>query len=265
MALVLLAAAACTVKEDRIVCPCFLTEDFSRTGQVRPAGEAWISLLEKHGGKVAQLTIHPDMYRDDHSYVSAVPKKEIDVAVVYGCDHYEVTEGSDRLVLYPGCEADSIYAHSAGVDCRKELARDTVILCKQWCTLQIRLEGAEALQPCHFEILGNWNGFSLRDLSAVEGPLSCVPRKMGSGAFEVRLPRQGDDSLSLQVYDTDVYGIPEKLRYEYPLGRLMENRGYDWGRKSLADAIVTIDYAKADVLVEISGWDEGGDNKDITI
>ena len=148
---------------------------------------------------------------------------------------------------------------------RRELARDTVTLYKQWCTLQLRLEGSEAWKPYFFEIHGDWNGLSLRDLSPVKGALFCVPRKTGVNTFEVRLPRQGDSSLSLQVYDTDPYGLPEELKYEYPLGRLMENRGYDWDRRSLGDAVITIDYAKADVLVEISGWDEGGDNKDITI
>lgn len=247
------------------MCPCFLTEDFGETGPAAEREDAWISLLEKQGGKVAHTTIHPDMYREGRRYVCSVPKKELDVAVVFGNRHYDVLDSGDRLVLGSGFEADSIFAHCAGVDCRKETASDTVHLYKQWCTLQLRLEGSEAWKPYFFEIHGNWNGFSLRNLRPTEGALFCVPRKTSPNSFEVRLPRQGDASLSLQVYDTDAYGLPAELKYEYPLGRLMENRGYDWKRQNLADAVITIDYARADVYVTVSEWDDGGTTNNITI
>lgn len=257
--------AACSVKEDRMQCPCFLTEDFSRVELPVEGSVPWISLLDDTGRAVAQHPIHPDMMRSGPSYVARVPKDDIGVAVLYGSVHYSVSSRPDVLELASGFEADSLYGHCARVDCRRETASDTVRLYKQWCTLELKLEGSESWKPYYFEIHGNWSGINLRDFSAAPGPLCCIPRKTGPVTFEVRLPRQGDASLSLQVYETDGFGMPSELRYEYPLGKLLEHRGYDWKRKGLDDALVTIDYAKADVQVEIAPWDDGQDYHDITI
>ncbi len=261
----LATALSCTVKEDRMACPCFLTEEFSGAETAMAGRDPWISLLDGHGRKVAQHSIHPDMMREGKRYVARVPKDIIGVTVLYGNRHYSPSEKNDAMVLGSGFEADSLYAHAATVDCIRETARDTVRLFKQWCTLELRLEGSEAWRPYFFEIHGNWNAFSLRDLSAVQGPLCCIPRKTGATTFEVRLPRQGDASLTLQVYETDAFGLPAEMKYEYPLGTLLESHGYDWNRKGLDNAIITIDYAKADVYVQIAPWDNGHHYNDITI
>lgn len=256
---------SCTVKEDRIACPCFLSEEFCKAGSVPLTTDPWISFLGENGDAIEQKDIGKGMMREGPSYVSKVPKQEIDVCVVYGNVHYDLSTRRDVLVLGSGFEADSIYAHCAKVDCRRETASDTVLLSKQWCTLSIKLEGSEAWKPYWFEIHGNWNGMDLSDLSAVKGTFRCIPRKMGATSYEARLPRQADDGLTLQVYDTDAFGLPSSLRYEYPLGVLMESKGYDWTRRWLSDASVTIDYAKADVYVEIAPWDDGHNYNDITI
>ena len=253
----------CSIKEDRMVCPCFLTEEFSDVSPDKEGEVPWISILEESGKTVQQKSIYSNMFREGRRYVASVPKQYLNVAVIYGMQHYTV-EG-EVATLSSGFEADSVYAHTSEVDCRGETAGDTVRLHKQWCGLVMVLKGSESWKPFFFEIHGNWNSVSLRDMSPVKGPLLCIPGKTGNGRYEVRLPRQGDNSLSLQVYDTDAFGLPSTLKYDYPLGELMESRGYDWKRKDLDDAVITIDYAKAEVNVEIAPWDDGPLGSDITI
>ena len=253
----------CSIKEDRMICPCFLTEEFGDVSPVEEGDDPWISILGEGGGVVQQKTIHGNMFREGDRYVATVPKQILSVAVTYGMKHYTIDGGT--AVLSGGFEADSVYAHTSEVDCTGETASDTVRLHKQWCTLDLVLKGSESWKPFFFEIHGGWNAVSLRDMSPVKGPLTCVPRRLSAGRFRVRIPRQGDNALMLLVYDTDDFGLPSTLRYDYPVGELLENKGYDWKRKDLDDAVLTIDYAKAEVNVEIAPWDEGTGYKDITI
>ena len=86
----------CSIKEDRMICPCFLTEEFGDVSPVEEGDDPWISILGEGGGVVQQKTIHGNMFREGDRYVATVPKQILSVAVTYGMKHYTIDGGTER-------------------------------------------------------------------------------------------------------------------------------------------------------------------------
>lgn len=251
------------VKEDRRECPCYLTEVFERLpeGMRKPNSGLWLQVRSQDGAIVKQETVSPADYPAPDWLLVKVPKGYVSVAAANGRAHYRTSEDGRTLMLSSGVEADSLWAHASRVDCRDESAVDTVILHKQWCTLTIKLEGVEVWKPYKFQVTGGWCGMDTGDLSAVAGEFSAYPRRIATDRYEVRIPRQADNNLRLKLYED---GEDEPV-YDYPMGQLMYGSGYDWYRRDLDDLMVTVDYARAEVTVNIAPWDRGQEFGEIVI
>lgn len=262
------AASSCSIKEDRRECPCYLTVVLDRIPYKMTMKNAglWENLVHPDAGLFYQETISPSDYPAPDWLIIPTPRGYVSHAAAIGRVHYRPDATGTVLTLPKGYEADSLYAHSARVDCREELARDTVELHKQWCTLTIKLKGTEVWKPYSFEVRGSWNSLSLYDLSAVEGEFAVAPRQLAIDRYEVRIPRQGDNSLMLVLYENNPDGTRgDKVVYDYPIGRLIYAAGYDWFTKDLDDATITVDYAVGVVEATINPWDNGQDFGDIEI
>ena len=94
-----------------------------------------------------------------------------------------------------------------------------------------------------------------------------------NGVYQVRVPRQVDNSLELVMVE-----IPDQVGYDggraghdgvrteddgeravvnrLPLGEYIIRSGYDWAAKDLSDVSVALDLEKQQVMVTVSGWDE---------
>ena len=69
------------------------------------------------------------------------------------------------------------------------------------------------------------------------------------GIFHVNVPRQYDSSLILRVAEDD-----RSLR-DFAIGEYLEEGGYDWTARELADVELVIDYAKADLTLTVEDWE----------
>lgn len=244
--LILLAsvfAVSCSVKEDRVGCPCFLRLDFSRCQTVMT--DVNISCFEG-GETVLKTKTFPKDYRRS-PYVAKVPKGEVEVTAWWGTAASAVKDGVFEIPA--GCQCDSLYAHFNVLDCMGEDARDTVSLFKQFATIRLIFVGYEKGGfPFGIVARGSVNGYDLRRSMPVDGEFI---HKLKEGAQSVRVPRQNDGSLLLELMSG---GSPVST---LPVGEWILDSGYSWKDENLDDIVLEIDMSGLEARLRVDNWEYG--------
>lgn len=243
-----LALSSC-VKESREACPCFLDL------LLREPGTAAIESRITTMGRTASRMFHvKDTQPQDgvEAVTLEVPKGEaVSLCAVKGNTYMQ--DESGVLTIPQGEESSQVFAWRDMVVCEGESAADTVRWAKQFARLRMEMVGTEPFGDVSLRVKGSWSGTDLFTLSPVRGQYDVPARKMPDGRFEVRLPRQGDDTLMLQMY-AEGMDAPET---EFPLGRIIAASGFDWAAESLADIDVVVDYSDTEISVAVvSDWVE---------
>ena len=260
--LLLTAAASCSIKEERVECPCILSVFPDKSVSER----VYMSVLNSF--QVSDLADGRSYY--DNGIVSegfpggtplkvAVPKSVVSVHGVFGSGGIKGT--GDVLRIREGSQADSVFIYDNGmIDCTGETARDTLKLAKQWCSMRISFKKDEHFHVSTCSLEGAWDGFNTKTLRATKGSFHFDAEHLRDNSFAARLPRQGDNSLTLRIE----YEEPG-ITVEYPLGELIAEARYDWSKANLDDLVVFIDRAEVKVEVVVPGWDKGTDYGDVEI
>ena len=129
----------------------------------------------------------------------------------------------------------------------KEL--DKIVLSKNYCRISVKMTGESgAVYPFSLETLGNVSGYGF-DMTPEHGDFRYVMKPDTEGIFHVNVPRQYDSSLILRVAEDD-----RSLR-DFAIGEYLEEGGYDWTARELADVELVIDYAKADLTLTVEDWE----------
>ncbi len=233
--LMLLTCPSCSVKEDREICPCFLTV-------VRPDSEAGLQ------GEVFWYLAAGDYMLEGkiedgekQACDIEVPRTVFRLIAVSG-----ITGGLSQISGFRIEEGEScppVYCYRAELDTRCNSLRDTIRLHKNYCRVTVRggfpdsftymLEG----QSCGFD----WEG------NIIQGRFHSY-FNYGEGGFYCNVPRQADSSLRL-----DLLREGELLR-SFPLGDLIAQSGYDWEAEDLEDIEISLDYQDTGVNFNIDGW-----------
>jgi hypothetical protein len=123
-----------------------------------------------------------------------------------------------------------------------------VELHKEFCTVSFTLGEDGYTSLYDIEVWGNVAGVSAWDLMPVLGEFRYAPMQK-NGVYQVRVPRQVDNSLELVMLEDSE--IVDRL----PLGEYIARSGYDWTAENLADVNVALDLEKQQVMITVSGWD----------
>ena len=281
----MLFLSSCSIKEDRDGCPCWMTvempgqagHDGDKVGQDgrSPVGAG------DDGCVVLRLRGNSDEDAVDYEYqvteavrvdVGAleyeVPRGSVGVSVIEMPDRV----GHDGIVGYDGDEIrvpvgeqmDSLYGFFKMYHTRCESVLCDVELHKEFCTVSFTLGEDGYTSPYHIEVWGNVAGVSAWDLMPVQGEFRYAPMQK-NGVYQVRVPRQVDNSLELVMLE-----IPDQVGYDgeraendgervvvdrLPLGEYIARSGYDWTAEDLADVNVALDLEMQQVMITVSGWD----------
>ena len=240
----LAAGTACSVKEDRGPCPCYLQVSFTDPDA---AGEAQMLGWDED-------RLFRDMVRIEEArptWTKPVRKGMLVLSACTGMDE-SFPEGR-QMRIPPGFQADSLYAWFEEVDATGDLAYAKVSFRKQFATvfLDIR-KPADVVRTCRFDVEGNSCGFDLLDFSPVAGTFRCAPvPRDGEEIVTFRVPRQGDTGLSVTIRPEDAPSA------RFPLGEYIERLGYNWKTEELQDIYVAIDLVRGLVDVRVADWEEG--------
>ena len=234
--------AACSVKEDRDVCPCWLQIDLSTCSHYadRVALKGWTSSSPVFGVQVLG---------EDFStaHEEEVPRTMVSYCATSGLD---ASRNSGMSVIVPeGNQSDRLYAYRADVPAFGETAYDKVSLHKQYAAVAIKIDDAST--DYSVKVRGGWNGLDLVTLKPLAGAFEFVPEKTEDRVWYFRLPRQGDDSLVMDITDRSGYTYP------YDLGALIRESGYDWDAEDLDDIMIGVDYHTGQMTIRVIPWEEG--------
>ena len=245
LAAILAACAACTVKEDRDVCPCSLTVSFSD-----PDASGPVELLGWDSETVFRYQVLIEDCRSE--WTKSVRKGVFILSACKGTAGSSIPMG--HVIRIPtNCQADSLYAYFEKVEATGDRAHVNVVFRKQFATvfLDIR-QSDETMRKCRFQVEGNTCGFDVLDFSPIAGPFLFEPAPVtGETIVTFRIPRQADDSLTATVFPED---SPEA---RFPLGEYIRQLGYDWKSEDLQDIYLSIDLVRGVVALRIADWEEG--------
>ena len=240
----LVIVAACSVKEDRSACPCYLQVSFSD-----PDANGEVDIM---GWRDSQLFRERICIEENRPYWTKPVDKKILTLSAYTGLVKASAEG--RFIRIPtGFEADSLYAWFEDVDATGDIAYAKVSFRKQFATvfLDIRKE-AEVVRDCRFLVEGNSCGFDLLDFSPIEGMFRFEPLlREGDNIVSFRLPRQADTALSVTIQPTG------SSPAHFPVGEYIARLGYSWKTEELQDIYVSIDLTRNLIKVRIADWEEG--------
>ena len=293
----MLFLSSCSIKEDRDGCPCWMTVEMP--GQAghdgEKVGQDGRSPVGAGDDRCVVLRLRGNSDEDAVDYEYQVTEA---VRVDVGALEYEVPRGSvgvsavafgneipgragydekaagydgksagydgDEIRVPVGEQMDSLYGFFKMYHTRCESVLCDVELHKEFCTVSFTLGEDGYSSPYRIEVWGNVAGVSAWDLMPVQGEFRYAPI-LKNGVYQVRVPRQVDNSLELVMLE-----IPDQVGYDgeragddgeravvdrLPLGEYIARSGYDWTEEDLADVNVALDLKMQQVMITVSGWD----------
>ena len=241
MVLGAILTVACSVKENRDICPCRLLLDFSEvdTAVIRsvdifataPDGLVFTGKLECK-----------DFARE---YEMEIPRSVLNLNIYQGALTHHI-RGTELVIPY-GEESPMVYAYSSRIDAGYEWVREKIVMKKSHCVMTIRVKDDSDFS-FGLEVKGNVNGFDSAG-NPMQGDFSCNAPGNAEDGFVVVVPRQVDRSLKLCVNESS--GVSRT----FALGEYMAASGYDWSQNVLEDVTVWLDYCLTHISITIRKWD----------
>ena len=272
----MLFLSSCSIKEDRDGCPCWMTVDLSDVAESRWKSPEVQSNIEHQDvtkspesrSNVAENVLLRLRGNSDEDAINYEYQVTEEVKVSSGALEYEVPRGAvgvsavalgreipgqagydgDEIRIPVGEQMDSLYGFFKMYHTRCESVLCDVELHKEFCTVSFTLGEEGYSSPYDIEVWGNVAGVSAWDLMPVKGEFRYAPVQR-NGVYQVRVPRQEDNSLEMVMLDDD--DIVDRL----PLGEYIARGGYDWTAEDLADVNVALDLEMQLVMITVSGWD----------
>lgn len=254
----LLVGTACTVAESRQPCPCWATINLEHFRELKNYENVLSGILTS-----SRLIENETVSLTD--YIVQPYEKELRdrvLTTVSAASGFEdMTIRSDSLVSDRGAEVGRIWTASLTQDCDCDLAYFDLQPHKDYATITFVILGIVSADEFDYDmrVRANWNGVRLRDRKPVEGAYAAYLRPLEAGGmFEVRVPRQMDDEMVLDLLmprSDREYTLDDRIEV-ISLGQRMKAQGFSWDKEDLDDAVVTIDLARLDAGVIVSEWSE---------
>ena len=264
---VLLAAASCSVLEDRDPCPCRLSLTVSGPGgQQERSAPIVLSVQEPDRSLLRREGLPLSVFDRQTPYRIEVPKRQqLAVSGVFGLSG-NLAPDAREIRIPEGHAADSLWFFSERVDTQRETLDLPVRLRKEYAGIEIAfaeaIDNPEGTFPYFIRLRGESSGLDLFSGAPLHGAFSCRPRELAPGVYQSTLPRQRPtDSLVLELWPRE----SGKAEDEGPADRISldafiaETRGFSWQDEDLKDLEILIDYARAQLQIIVRDWDSETD------
>ena len=232
--LVLFSGQSCSIKEDREVCPCYLTVVRPDSGAGAQGKLYWYLAAGDYG-------LEGMLEGEEQACDIEVPRTVLRLIAVTG-----ISGGLSEKSGFRIGEKESyppVYYYKTDLDTRRNSLRDTIRLHKNYCNISI---GGDISDNLTYMLAGSSCGFDW-DGNILEGHFSSQFSLQGT-AFCCRVPRQADSSLRLDIFRS------EELLRSFPIGDIIAESGYDWTAEDLDDIEIRLDYQATGVDFTVNGW-----------
>lgn len=250
---------SCTkfVWEDREECPCILTLDLSSID--KNVSELHLWMFGEDNNILYRDTIPPDRFGGTYDVLI---KREMVKYYVWG-NIKAATRLQDNLTInstltkVENSSADSLYHYSKQLNTNFESQVDTVYLNKEFITVDVTLKSkVSKFDKISLEMYGNSAGFYVdkRFIGGI-GKITVTPEnKESNTVFKYRLTRQEYlQDISIVIITTTQQGIPIVLT-DFPLGKHLQENGYNMQAKSLSDIKIELDLSSNIITIKVDDW-----------
>lgn len=230
------ALGSCSVKENRVGCPCILDLTLSGGADSKVTVAVWNRGLQ-----------HSEEFntRDGHNrHECEIAKGHFTLSACSGLRHSLGSDG--RIVLAKGEEMDEIFADSRPLDAMEDRVSASVCLHKEYAQVNITLLCLKEDMPQAIVLKGNVCGIDLLTLSSLPGEYERSLTPIVGEYCRAAVPRQMDESLTLTIGEDMLF----------PIGTYIVAAGYDWSAADLQDVFIDIDLIDSQVSLRIADWAE---------
>ena len=238
-----LLLCSCTVNENRSFCPCELlvySEEPLKTD-----GSVLVSVIQD-GEVVKQGMMSRDDFESGNCRLT-VPRRPSQVTVFTGIKDMNAVSGRLLNIRFEH-QCDEVYSCSDVALLEGDSYECPVTPHKNYARLFLTILGLP--NESSVAVSGNVKGYDILSLDPCKGLFQCSPDKNQEGQeFLVRLPRQLDDGLSLDVVRDN------SLFRSVPIGSMIAASGYSYNDPDLLDISLTVDLSKSYVLLTVNGWE----------
>lgn len=229
-------AISCTVLEDRNPCPCRLSLDFR---------EVDVRALQDLGFDALEWEIHSEeIIVYSFSFTDLPDSVEIEVPRGIDCDC--LVRAVSRTMDESGGECPPVFFEKRKVPVSGEVTVDTVRLHKQYADMTIFFKSA-SLNLSGLRLVASCCGFD-GDLELVHEDYVVGLSPSHGGMVRVRVPRQDDDSMRLEILD---HGAAS---HTFSIGNYLSAGGYDWEAPDLDDIYLEIDCVASKLKLYTDIW-----------
>lgn len=251
VAAVLLPLAACSVKEDRSVCPSVLTVRLEDDEAARLFDSLYVYVLGRDGRIASFLASVQDLV--DGLVEVEVPRMQ-PIRVVVASDTGDMTVGYDAVACPPGSESgalidgmDEVFAQVYDERCEA-----VVSLRKDYMNLTVLIQD---LSDCILTVSADFSSLSVPEGTPAGPEFRAECREVSAGTYAVRIPRQTEGSNIVLSVDM-VMPDGRRVRSGYFLvGQILSENGYDWSETFLRDAVISLDGDLILMGVRVLDWD----------
>ena len=242
---------ACTVKENRVFCPawCVVYSD----GHVADGcvGELTCNVATEADRNFVFGRREYTSFEHKGDLVLEVPRNErVFLDLFCGVDKMALV--GSVLAIPRGCSCDNIYSGHGSVYISGEAGEAGLPLNKDYAQISLQVRGdIHEEYPFVFRVLGNVDGYELPGGQPHKGEFDCMPEREEGDIFRVKVPRQTDDSLMLELLHKNDGSLVTRLE----LGKMVKEMGFDWSAPDLRDIGIGVEVAEAAFTVEIEAWD----------
>lgn len=233
-----LSVLSCSVKENRMECPCLLDIALSGGNDSRTVVGIWSEEL------VSSCNINS--YNGTGRHRINIPRGYFTMSAYCGLKHN--LPGSGDLLLEKGEEMDELYAGSVQLEALADTVLGSVAMHRQFAFINVRILCLSSAQmPQNITVKGNTAGVDLKTLKPIKGEYEVTLHPIFGEFCRASVPRQTDDSLTM-----DLAGIGL-----IPIGEYIKDSGFDWTARDLSDIELVIDYIQSRVTICLAESGEG--------
>lgn len=241
----ILCLQGCSVKEDRDVCPTYVS--------VKADADApcLVSFYAPDGDLLERRTLSAGELSSGENWTK-IRKGDIRVSVLSHWDGMTPDGGRD-VVCASGTDAAPIWAFTRDATASGDDLLVEGVLQKQHAVITLVFKNDDGNSyPYDIRVIAGCKGIDLFNQTGVSGEMTLEPVPDEELTASFRLARQDSGALRLLLLSkTDGSTVAE-----LDLGRYIALTGYNWDAEWLADVTVTIDFARAQLTIAVEDWDE---------
>ena len=258
-----LSACRSMILEDRRPCPSFLFFDIQNAELFEDYNRVFVSAMDYHSGTMysCDTTVVSDI--QDRSFCLKVPRSDATKGFgLIGFKDLSIEEGT-KLVIEEGKNGEPIYRFDYISPSRNGTELIPVEMVKDHAKVRVTFRrydsftGADGQFPFYIVIRGNTCGIDGLSGIPVTGPFSYRPPEEYAGTFRFIVPRQGDHSLTMELWAKEGRYVDQGLIRIFPLWIMFSDSvDFSWKQKDLPDIDLEIDYQETTYKVILKDWSD---------